>query len=140
MTASAALRECMASCDVAQLLRIWPELFPAYPALDHHQALAVLHRARTESASVCKTARVYSHHWLIERGLPSGLPDELRPVIAEAVGISVRARDPLRADVANAIHDAMRDVVLDMYANGDTGPALVKRRMAEARSRVLRTA
>jgi hypothetical protein len=123
-------------------------LFPAYPApASDAEALTILHRARTESASVSKAARIYSHEWLVDRGFPSGLDlNRDDRTVAEAVGISVRARDPSRIDVANEVHDAMQNVVLDTYANGDhkrvlpSGEMLIKRRMADARAQVLRIA
>lgn len=91
----------------------------------------MMHRARTEASSLRFRLRAYSHRWLVDRGIPSGLPDELRPkaeriypVVVDAVGVSVHSR---RREEAKAIQTAMSSKVLEMYADGDKDPALVKK-------------
>ena len=125
----AVLRE----CDVGALLRLWPAWLPA-PAT-REDALVTLHMTRTAAESMPDKARMYSHAWLTERGLPSLLPDRLkaeRPLVVGAVGISVNS---IHAEVKEAIHGVMRNAVMDAYANGDEAPEVVKRLMYEARAR-----
>lgn len=88
--------------------------------------------------------RAYSHQWLRERGLPSLLPDDLKPraereypVTVGVVGISVNAPES-RAGMVPIIRGAMEEAVLDCYANGDTSPLIVKPRMMEAKRKTLK--
>lgn len=104
----------------------------------------MMHSARTQTSSITNSARRYSHAWLIERGLPSSLPEELKPraqqveqKIASAVGVAVLCQTPEMEPVARQVEKAMSDAVADCYANGDTEPAIVQARMAEARSRTI---
>jgi len=101
-----------------------------------------MHMARTSSGTVPVGLRVYSHRWLMERGLPSHLPDDLKPkgdriypVKVGAVGIAVGSKYP---PVATAVRGAMEYAVYDCYANGDEAPEIVKPRMLEAKTRELR--
>jgi hypothetical protein len=89
--------------------------------------------------------RAYSHRWLLDHGLPSGLPDELKPlaermypVKAEGVGISVNMRSPILKPIAGIVRQAMSDAVMDAYAERRTEPPFVKTRMQEAREKVLK--
>lgn len=94
----------------------------------------MMHHARTQTESLPLRPRAYSHRWLVERGLSSGLPDELRPraermypVIADAVGIAVGSSSRRHREEAKAIEGAMSTKVKEMYADGDKEPTLVKR-------------
>lgn len=106
----------------------------------------VMHRARTEAESVSLRARAYSHAWLLERALPSGLPDALRPraqrlypVVALAVGISVGFRSPWMRGAEAEVRGAMENAVLDAQAEGRLSDApFVKARMDEAKARTMR--
>lgn len=138
-TASDEFRRCLADLDVGQALLIWRHVFPNMPQPTRRDALAVMHIARTTANSIHDRLRFYSHRWCLDHGYPSQLPDHLKPraermypQIAESVGISVNSKYPV---VREAIHGAMREAVLDCYANGDTAPAIVKPRMQEARER-----
>jgi hypothetical protein len=105
-----------------------------------------MHRARTAAQSISLRARAYSHAWLCERGLPSGLPDELKPkaqrlypVVALGVGISVNARNPLLRPAMAEVRGAMEHAVLDAEAEGRLADApFVKARMDEAREKTMR--
>lgn len=129
--------------DVAALRGLWAKAAPHLPQpANDAQAEIVMHRARTESGSISLRARAWSHRWLTERQLPSGLPDELRPkaerlfpIVAEGVGIAVRASSPLFRSAAAEIQQAMSDAVADAYAEKRTDPAFVTARMQEARER-----
>lgn len=102
----------------------------------------MLHAARTVSESVPFQARAYSHRWLTERGLPSQLPDALKPKaerayprVVSGVGISVNSK---YVEVKNRVRGAMEYAVEDCYAMGDEDPVIVKKQMFEARKRELR--
>lgn len=105
-------------------------------------SLETLHLARTMSEDVPTKLRVYSHEWLVERRLPSHLPNEMKPKpeqveqrIVSAVGISVHSELP---GVEEAVRGAMERAVLDAYAGGNEDPDFVKARMNEAKARELR--
>lgn len=104
-----------------------------------------MHHARTQAETVSFKARAWSHWWLLERGLPSGLPDRLKPSAervysraVEGVGISVNCRNPILKPAMIEVRKTMEAAVEDCYANGDTDPAFVSRRMAEAREKTMR--
>jgi hypothetical protein len=76
----------------------------------------------------------------LERGLPSGLPDHLKPKAdriyprtVEAVGVAVLATSADGVTRARAIEKAMSDAVAECYADGERDPEIIKSRMAEAR-------
>jgi hypothetical protein len=91
--------------------------------------------------------RAYSHSWLCERGLPSALPDHLKPKadrlyprVVEAVGVSVKDLSGRRREYARRLEMAMADAVAEAYADGRREPEFVKARMQEARERFERCA
>lgn len=121
------LRQIIETGDAQGLLARFPNLGT------DREALITLHLARTKLDTIPLKLRLYSDAWLKDRGLPSMLPEELRPpVIADVVGISVNSKYPF---VQKAIHGVMSNAVLDCCANGDWGDALVKRQMMAARER-----
>lgn len=140
---AAAFRALLEEGDVDGLCSAWGKLFPGMPLPEtRDQAEIVMHRARTEAESVSLKARAWSHRWLTERGLPSGLPDQLRPlaermypVIAQAVGISVNFSAGWMKPAAAQIERAMGDAVEEAFAEGQREPAFVSARMHEARVR-----
>lgn len=146
MTLADEFRAALAAGDIAWLRRFWAEVMPDMPQPESDaDAEIVMHRARTEAASLPLKARAWSHRWIEERSYPSGLPDELRPkaeriypVKAEGVLISVNARNPYLKPAAIEIRRAMEDAVNDAYAEGRTEPAFVRQRMEEARGRAYR--
>jgi hypothetical protein len=135
-------RAALETLDIALLRKMWARVMPHLPQPQtDEQALTAAHVARTAAQSVSFRARAYSHAWLIERGLPSRLPDELKPRaermfprVVDAVGIAVRALNEDRKPLARIIERAMSDAVADCYANGDRDPEIVKARMREARA------
>jgi hypothetical protein len=136
-------RAALEAGDFRQLRRISETAEPHLARLTDEQAEIVMHDARTRTKSLPFQKRAWSHRWLTERGLESGLPDRLRPKadqlyprVAAAVGISVTARNPLLAAVAPLIRESMQDAVLEAQADGrleDDG--FVRARMQEARER-----
>jgi len=146
MSTTSAFRACLDAGDAVELRRLWAVLSPhLHQPTDDREVAVVLHRARTGAASVALHRRLYSHAWLTERGIPSGLPDELRPPaerggarVMSAVGVSVRARAPERKELAAAIEAAMAAAAAEAFDSGITDPTFVSARMWEARDRVLR--
>lgn len=132
--------------DIDGLRAWWKKHRPGMPQPEsREQAEIVMHRARTEAGSVSLRARAWSHAWLRERQLPSGLPDRLRPsaerlypVAIEAVGISVNTRNPLLRPAMAQIRKSMEHAVLDAYAEGRRDPVFVTARMNEARQKTER--
>lgn len=136
------VRRCLTECDVAGIRRLWGAAYPEMPQPESDlEALVSIHYARTVTASVAINLRVFSHHWLLDHGLPSGLPDDLRPraervypATVEAVGIGALRPQPYTP----ILHGAMRDAVAEAYADRRTDPAHVRSRMREARARTRR--
>jgi hypothetical protein len=135
-----AMREALLSLDTGLLRRLWAHIAPHLPQpASETDTLTAAHIARTAADSLPLRARAYSHRWLTERGLPSRLPDPMKPHaerlyprVVTSVGISANSKYDV---VREAIGGAMRDAVLDCYANGDEAPEIVKPRMMEARSK-----
>ncbi len=146
MKHSAEMRRCLVDCDVLGAMKLWKHISPNMPQPKNDaEALIVLHHARTQSKSVPFKLRAYSHRWLTERGVPSGLPDAMRqsaeriyPRVAEAVGIAVKPLSEANIPLASAIERAMSDAVAEAYADGKREPGFVRKRMDEARTRILR--
>src|SRR5882724_2493650 len=115
MPHAAEFRRCLEECDISAVRKLWWHLAPNLhqPASDH-EALATIHRARTEAAWMRLRPRAYSHRWLLDHGYPSALPDELKPKaerlyprIVEAVGISVNVTSPILKPLMALVHQAM---------------------------------
>lgn len=128
------------------VVAIWSQVAPHLPPpADLAAAEAAMHHARTQATSVSFRARAYSHAWLSERGLPSGLPDALKPraerlypPIAHAVGISVNTSAAFLKPAAEIVQGAMEDAVKELHADGvdlDAQAPLVKQRMFEAKAK-----
>lgn len=136
-------RAALEAGDVRQCRRMWSAFMPHLPQPEN--AEAAMHMARTAAATVSLKARAWSHRWLTERGLPSQLPDKLKPSaerlyprVVEGVGISVNARSEWLKPAMVEIRHAMEDAVADCYANGDRDPLIVRPRMFEAREGALK--
>jgi hypothetical protein len=139
-------RSALEAGDIALVSKMWAHVMPHLPQPTPEMAEPAMHMARTVSETVGLKARAYSHRWLSERGLPSQLPDKLKPSaerlyprIIEGVGISVNTRNPFLKPAMIEVRKSMEDVVADMYANGDTDPARVRSRMMEAREKTMRS-
>ena len=101
-----------------------------------HDAVKVLHMARTKAESVPMVKRLYSHAWLESHGLPSLLPDKDRPSkVTRAVGVAVNSYVSF---VKNALTRVQEEAILSAYADGVKDHLLIRRLMAEARARELR--
>lgn len=132
--------------DIDGCRAYWASQCPRMPQPEsREQAEVVMHWARTEADSISLQARAWSHRWLTERNLPSGLPDRLKPsaerlypVVREGVGISFNFRNELLKPAAAEIQRAMEDAVNDAYAEGRTEPGFVTARMSEARDKTFK--
>jgi len=124
--------------DPKALRAAWKRVAPHLPQpADDAQAEIAMHHARTQAVSIPLHLRQYSHAWLTERNLPSGLPPKDRPTVVEAVGISVNFKSAILAPAALEVRGAMELAVEDCFANGDRDTATVRMQMAVARERTL---
>jgi hypothetical protein len=142
----AEFRRCLLELDVEGIKRAWRHVAPNMPPpKDDAEALASLHVGRTAANSMPFSKRAYSHAWLSERGLPSMLPDNLRPkaqrmypVVGLGVGISVRALSEHNKPAARIIQGAMENAVLEADADGRLADDKhVKARIDEARRKAI---
>lgn len=133
--------------DLRRLRGMWAQLAPHLPQPESdEQAEVIMHHARTQAKAVRFKYRAYSHRWLRERGLPSGLPDTLRPkaeriypIEVLAIGISVNFRSAWMKPAAAEVRGAMEHAVLDAQAEGRLADsAFVSERMAEAKRRTMK--
>ena len=99
-----------------------------------------MHHARTQAESIALRLRAYSHRWLVERGLPTGLPDRLRPsaeqicpITVGAVGISVNTKNEWLQPAVLEVRTAMEHAVEDAYAEGRRDPVFVSAQIEAAR-------
>lgn len=135
-------RQALEDGDVDRLLALSAHLGPHLPQpKTRAEGEVTMHLTSTESAVVTTPKRFYSHAWLTERGMPSHLPDRLKPAAermypraVSAVGISVGFRSSFLKPAGALIQRAMSDAVADAYAEGREDPAFVRARMAEART------
>jgi hypothetical protein len=141
----AEMRRCLMECDCHGIRALWRHISPHLPQPEtDEEALKTLHLARTLTRSIPVRYRMYSHAWLRDHDLPSGLPDKLRPKaeriyppVVEAVGIATKNNHA----VARAIRKAMEDVVMDHYSTDRVkrpDPVVVKRDMLRVRDDVKR--
>lgn len=136
---AAAFRQLLEDGDVDGLRRFWAASARHLPQPSTREdAEITMHLARTAAESVTLPARRYSDQWLRERGHPSQLPDDLKPTIAEAVGISVSFRSSVLAPAALEVRGAMEHAVEDCYANGDTAVPIVRLQMQAARDKTMK--
>jgi len=144
---AAELRLLLEAGDVAGCRAYWARHAPGMPqAQDADQAEIVMHLARTATESLAFRPRAYSHRWLLERDLPSQLPDNLKPAADRlyperkiAVGISVNFRSEYMKGAEAEVRGAMEHAVLDAEADGRLEDSVhVSRRMREAKARAMR--
>lgn len=143
MAISDAVRRCLIDVDVVGIRSLWKTLLPHAPQPQNNkEALIALHIARTASVSVPVSLRLYSHKWLSERGLPSRLPDHMKPmadrlypVAVTAVGVSANSK---HLAVKEGVQVAMENAVLECFGDGVEDADVVKQRMLTARAIELR--
>lgn len=142
MQHSKLFHEALERLDVGLARRVWSEAMPNMPQPESgDEVLATMHLARTAMRSMPLKIRAYSHRWCVERGLPSQLPDELRPVaermyprIVEAVGVSCTDSG---SGIAPFLQRVMVDRVEDIYStdrlNFSPDPDWVRSSILDAR-------
>jgi len=130
-------RRCLKELDVDAMRRLHHAA--TGKELSDAEALAAMHYARTQAGSMPLRLRAYSHSWLLERELPSGLPDALKPMAdrlyprqVTAVGVAVGTISGVKTPLAKNLEKVMSDAVAEMYADGVTDTTLIKSRMIEA--------
>ncbi len=145
MTALAdAFRTALYDGDVHRTQALWAQVAPDMPQPENSgEAEVIMHQARTAADSVPMQKRIYSHAFLAERGLPSQLPDGMKPprerkgppVIfpAALIGVSTLCSSADRREEAKAMERAMADAVGDMITSGITDKARIAKRMWWAR-------
>lgn len=138
-------RRAIADLDVDTARRHWSSMFPGQPIVDDARILAMLHLSRTMTPGIADRLRFYSHRWLIDRNLPTFLPDRLRakaereyPVVKTGVGVAVRFQSPLLKPIGAQVEAAMADAVLEAEADGKMNDVdHVRRRMAQAKAETM---
>lgn len=143
MTMMTDLERCLREFDVDGAVRLWAQMAPHLPQpTSRVEAEMTLHYSRTISQTLELRPRAYSHRWLTERSLPSGLPDELRPKaermfpkVVEAVGIASITRTSTTLEARKAMSDAVEDIYAD---TSHPDPNKVKARIMEVRNKVIR--
>ncbi len=144
MSISAAFRAALYDGDVQRTRHLWAQVSPEMPQPENYgEAEVVMHQARTAAESVALEKRIYSHAFLAERGLPSQLPDDMKPkrerkgppVIfpAALIGVGTLSSNADRREEAKAMEKAMADAVGDMITSGITDRERISKRMWEAR-------
>src|SRR5262245_50486659 len=140
------MRRCLVELDTVQATRLWKHVAPNLPQPESHaEALATLHLARTGARSVPFRHRAYSHSWLKERGLPSNLPDRLRPRaermyprIVEAVGFAPNFRSPILKPIREHVIQGVCERIEECYAEKRTDPEFVKQQILETKDRIIK--
>lgn len=145
MRHAAELRAILKDLDIVAMRAFDRVHNPHLPAQDDDQIRVSMHAARTACESLPFALRAYSHSWLTERGLPSLLPDHLKPkaqrlypVIAVGVGIAVKSRSPHMREAVKEIRIAMEDAVKEAVEDRQLNDSVyVKGRMMAARSKAV---
>ena len=140
------LRRCLEECDIISIRKLWKYISPNLPQPSTDQdALISIHIARTQSSLIPFKKKAYSHKWLLERNFPSMLPDDLRPKAermyprdVEGVGISINTTSSVLRPALSIIRKSMEDAVQECYNDSKTDVVFVKKRMKEARDRVIK--
>lgn len=141
--------DCIRDLDAVMAMRLWKHARPNAPQPDNvYQATAMLHYARTQIEIMPENLRFYSHCWLRDQKIPSGLPDRLKPKaermypqMVGAVGIASGKGPGIKTAFNHAVEKVMSDAVLEVQADGHKLDApIVKKRMMEMRERFKRGA
>jgi hypothetical protein len=141
------MRRCLEEIDVEGIRELWREVAPEMPQpSSDHEALAAIHLTRTQAEWLRLTQRFYSHRWLLDHNLISGLPDHLRPSAeriypktVSAVGLSINSRSEWLKPALPLIRGAMEAAIHEAYADGRQDDiAYIKARMAKAKAMMMR--
>ena len=132
--------------DVEGCRKAWHHAQPRMPQPETaEEAEMVMHLTRSGTSAVSFAARAYSHAWLTERGLPSQLPDDLKPKaeqmhprVVEMIGVAVMSSSDAMKPVAKEVEKAMVDAVAICQHDGVKDPELVQAVMQDAKDRTLK--
>lgn len=148
MSIPSALRRALEDGDAVEVARVYDAAYPKLPRLaGKDEAEVVMHQARTAAESMRIEKRLYSHAWLVERGLRSKLPDDLKPpgekvkpVIFSAVGVAVKSLSSRadRVEEAREIERVMVRAAGQMVRDGITDRARIAPVMWQARENFIR--
>jgi hypothetical protein len=139
--------QALCDSDVGLLCRIWKDQFPDMPQpANLGEAEIQMRMTQTKVFNVPFKVRAYAHRWLTERGLPSQLPDHLKPkaerafpIIKTSVGIAFSFSEPLMAPAFSEISLSMENAVLEAYNGKDVADQeFVKVRMEAAKQKTMR--
>lgn len=135
--------------DVAGLRKLWAHMAPHLPQpKSDYEVQVMMHSARTQSVSLAFKARAYSHQWLLANGLPSGLPNALRPRAEQAdlkfafgvgIAIKVASSDPAKKALAHSIQTAMGRAIEGAFAERRVETGYLREVMGAARDRTIST-
>jgi hypothetical protein len=131
---------------VAGMRALHALVFPHLPApKSDRDVLAAIHHARTQAEAMPFKARAWSHHWLVDNNLPSGLPDHLKPRaeqvcprVAEVTGFSANFRSRILRPIKPEVEAAVTEVILDEYSGRVVRHDRLKGRMLEAKEKAIR--
>lgn len=150
---SALFRDYLDRCDIEGVRKLWKHVAPHLPQPHgDFEVQVMIHSARTQAEFLPLKLRAYSHQWMLANGLPSQLPEHLKPAaerydfrFAYGVGIAMKTTssgtDPQRAlkkQLAREIQTAMGQAVEEAFADGRTDSDHLRRRMGDAKDRALR--
>jgi hypothetical protein len=140
---SADMLRCIRDLDHETAKALWKQVRPnsTQPENDY-QAILMLHYARASLWNMPEHLRLYSHCWLRDEGVPSPLPDKLKPkaermypVGFRAVGVASIKTGGEKTAFNYAVQKVMSDAVLEAYADGHINqPHIVKARILEKRA------
>jgi hypothetical protein len=126
----AEMQRCILELDAVAVQKLWRHIAPhmSQPQSDE-EALAGLHMARTGLAAAPFPARAYSHSWLMERGLPSQLPDRLKPRaerlypwIVTAAAFSINFRSKFLRPIESLVTGAISKRMCELWAEHKKAP------------------
>lgn len=152
MKADDAVRQCMLDLDARRARTIWRVIAPHLPPCDSDaDMLITLHVMRTEDSHLTQwfpeKLRFYSHRWLLDKGLPSKLPDRLKPRADRLCPKKVRVLGYAPAGAAGeeacaTIGAAMFEKFQELEADGTTDktraePEIQRARFKERRALML---
>lgn len=137
---SAEFRSLLENMDVAGLRRAWHKIAPGAPQpKSDREVIATAHVARTLTETLGLKLRAYSHRWCLDNGIPSQLPDVLKPTAermypraVESVGISVNFAPGL-ADAEGFVRGHMEQSVIESYDKKILDTSIIRSRMMDAK-------
>lgn len=150
---STLFRQYLETCDIEGVRKLWRHVAPHLPQPHgDFQVQVMIHSARTQAESIAPRLRAYSHQWLKANGLPSQLPEHLKPAaermdfrFAFGVGIGMKTTSAgsgevkaMKQQLGREIQRAMGRAVEEAFADNRTDADHLRARMREARDKTIR--